>query len=232
MSDNEFERLLRDCVLDTALVGRLRKSVEEVAGHYGVDLGKLEQLLGSDEMLLEYLGKGVRREVAAAGTSSPGACTAPPVRRAEALAASTLVLRLVPYVQRNASEGDPPVIVNYVGHLDPLPPGSGVEDLPDVPAAGLPGQPLAPLPLVVEIRPVVANDDAGNQTVSFQVRALPFVTPEPGKSRPAPWRHDTGSPAVQAAAAAARAAAPGERHARLLALVDAMTGTLPSGTGG
>ncbi len=143
---------------------------------------------------------------------------------------SRLALRLVPYVQQTEDSTDesPAVIVNYAGHLDPLPAGSDVHDLPDVPVAATDGEQLPPLSVVVGVQPTVWTDDSGNRQITFSVSArLPQETAmqqADGSAgmRLSPWPHDVDSSTVSAAAAQVHDADASERYQRLLELIDVM----------
>ena len=153
------------------------------------------------------------------------------------LAESRIALRLVPYVQQHpeASETASPrsqVTVTYAAHLDQLPAGTALEDLPAVPQVAATGQPVQPLGLVVTVQPMVWADAAGNRQVTFSVAArlqqdtAPAHMPgAPATSAPAtlsPWCHDVDSPGVRMAAARVHESAEHERYDRLLDLIKVM----------
>ena len=251
-----IRELLIDCVLDAQLLERARHSPESVFADYELDEAGKALLLSPDERLLELLGQAVRDE--AAGEQPADAAHAPtevsvdsdPVAGdpdvathlevasvSYSLPESRLAVRLVPFLQQTIEDdsGDtdgPPLTIKYAGHLDNLTQGMEIEDLPDVPAAGVPGQELPTLAMSVAIRPHARTDASGNLQITFSLSAtLPQVTDEQetqptsgvaGADEARAWYHDTTSDDVLEAAGRVRDATDGDRHARLLELIDTM----------
>lgn len=83
---------------------------------------------------------------------------------------------------------------------------------------------LSPVELLLRIQPQ-ATWVGDRLEVQYAATLQPANAPEPERPDPvAPWGHDLTSASVTAAAEAVRLAAPGERHAALLALIDRITG--------
>ncbi len=222
--------LLIGCVLEPQLLRRLQENPEAVLTEYDVSDRARDILSSPDERLLELLGEAVVRrdgdsaeheqsaDVGAVGEQSSPAAVLP---------ASRLALRLVPYVQQ-AANAAPSVVVNYAGHLDPLPDGIELDELPDVPSGLTDGQQLRALAVTVSIQPVVWTDDAGDRQMTFSVGAqLPQDTAVPHSNvtiddRLSPWRHDTDSASVGEAATRVREASADDRYAQLRELIDVM----------
>lgn len=239
MSKPGIEDLLIRCVLEPELLQRLRESPDAVFGEFELTDRAREILAAPDARLLELLGEamGLKRTEAPTAQSETPEPDSPESDSANEQAAevtslpqSRLVLRLVPYVQQfSTTTGEvPDVIVNYAGHLDPLPEGTEIGDLPDVPTTMSDGQRLPALAVIVGIQPTVWTDDAGNRQITFSVGAqLPqeaaadhaAETSDTGLS---PWRHDVDSSAVEAAAKEVHGAKPGGRYERLRDLIDVM----------
>ncbi len=239
-----IEELLIGCVLDPLLLRQLRESPESVFSDYELSDRAREILTSPDERLLELLGESVKGQ-STEGEGNESQTPAPqeqtnPVAagdratRMVSLPESRLALRVVPYAQQAAESADesPAVFVNYAGHLDPLPEGLELQDLPEVPTAATDGEQLPPLSVVVGVQPTVWTDDSGNRQITFSVSArLPHETAlqqtnEPAEAsagiRLSPWPRDVDSPAVNAAAAQVREASSDERYQRLLELIDVM----------
>jgi hypothetical protein len=146
-----------------------------------------------------------------------------------------MALRLVPYAMRSeVEEGDemPAVAVNYAATLDPLPDDTSVGDLPDPPAAGLPGAQLQPLALEVVIQAAVVNDENGNEVLTFALGARLPEQSAAASQQPAsqealsPWTHDMSSEAVYENVARIRSAPSEDRYYHILELADAMMAPL------
>ena len=245
MAKPDIRELLINCVLDPELLRRMRKAPDAVLNDYDVSDRAAEILLSPDARLLELLGEAVGQEHMA---HSVEATEPPDVDVSESrdtdadssavrtLPQSRLALRLVPYAQQAAGPtGDAPeIIVNYAGHLDPLPEGAGLDDLQEVPQAVTDGQQLPPVSVVVSVQPTVWTDDAGNQQMTFSVSAqLPQdAVEQPSGEVPdvslSPWRHDLESPAVKAAADNVQVAEESDRYQRLRELIDAMVTPTPT----
>ena len=153
----------------------------------------------------------------------------------EQLPVSRMALRLVPYAIRSgAGERDaaPSVVVNYAANFHPLPGGTDISDLPDPPAADLPGAPLQPLAVEIAVQPIVTNDENGNEELSFSIDALVPCNPNVEKDQAAaqtalsPWKHDVSSDLVNECIARVQDAGPGDRYQRILELADAMMAPL------
>jgi hypothetical protein len=240
MAKPGIDQLLIASVLDPLLLERLRQSPQDVLDDYELSDEEREILTAPDERFIDLLGRVIRDAAVTApvpaagnaGSVSGHARTGSAAEGSVLLQESRLVLRLVPYVQRvpSSAGGDqPPVLVNYIGHLDPLPAGVGVDSLPPVPAASVPGQALTPLMLVVVVRPLVTGDGE-NRRVSFTLHTELPTDPAPAAAdrpanideEPSPWRHDTTSDNVLEKARRVHAAGADERFPRLLDLIDAM----------
>lgn len=155
------------------------------------------------------------------------------------LAESRMVLRLVPHALRTEkehgdAEGKPPVIVNYAANLDPLPEGMSIRDLPDPPAANIPGAPLQALAIEIAVRPIVTTDENGDEVLTFSLNAsLPGVTASARQQAEVPesstpWNHDMHSEAVKECVARVQGAAREDRYQRLIELADTMMAPLDS----
>ena len=252
-----IRELLIDCVLDAQLLERVRHSPESVFADYELDEATRALLASPDERLLDLLGQAVRDETAGdesadAGHASTGAAiervadpTDPDVATqlevasiSYSLPESRLAVRLVPFLQHSMEDdsgetGSPSLAIKYAGHLDNLTEGMEIEDLPEVPAAGVPGRQLPTLAVSVAIQPQATTDAAGNLQITFSLSAtLPQATDEHGSlpaggatgaDDPRAWHHDTTSPGVLEAAGHVRDAAEADRRARLLDLIETMT---------
>ena len=262
MSKPGVDELLIRCVLDHALLQRLRNAPESVFREYELTEEMQEVLAHPDKRLIWLLGMVVQeqaRDNPAAHSdtthtveasldepatsqvvSRPSGDTPPVVP----LAASRIALRLVPYVQQHPEASETAsqrsqVTVTYAAHLDQLPAGTALEDLPDVPQVAAPGQPVQPLGFVVTVQPMVWADTAGNQQITFSVAAslqqnaaTAHMTGAPATSAPAtlsPWCHDVDSPRVRLAAARVHDCAEHERYDRLLDLIKVMVAEEPAG---
>ncbi len=251
-----IRELLIDCVLDPQLLERARHSPESVFSDYELDDETRALLASPDERLLELLGQAVRD--GAAADESAYAAQAPPAAAIESgpvaddpdvatrlevtsvsysLPESRLAVRLVPFLQHSMENDSgntdrPSLAIKYAGHLDNLTQGMEIEDLPEVPAAGVPGQQLPTLAMSVAIQPHARTDAAGNLQITFSLSAtLPQAADEFGSpgtggvtdaDDPRAWRHDTTSPDVLEAAGRVREAADRDRHTRLLELIETM----------
>jgi len=222
-----IDALLIDCVLDPPLLQRMFDKPLDVFADYDISEEDRDILSSPDERLLGLLGRVVGTTAVGATPETAGKAHTKETMRS--LPESRLALRLVPYLQRAPEpleEGQPPIIVSYLGHLDPLPAGVGVEDLPPVPQADVPGHPLAPLALVVAARPLLSGAGGDSIQVGFSLRTEMPATPSPslegGEASLSPWSHDTTSATVRDAADKVRTAAPEDRHDRLLQLVAAV----------
>ena len=247
MAKPGIRELLIDCVLDPRLLQRARQSPESLFEDYELDAATRALLASPDERLLELLGQAFRNDSpgeqahAVESATIDGPARAAPVCQAQdavtvnSLAASRLAVRLVPILQRSGSaeDGDQTLAINYAGHLDNLPAGTELDDLPEVPVADVPGQALPALAVSVSIQPQVWTDRSGNQQITFSLSAsLPPQTnrsPERETNHVAapggqsPWQHDTTSSEVLEAARRVHDASTGDRRARLLELIDVMT---------
>ncbi len=234
-----IEDLLIRCVLEPELLQELRVSPESVFDSFDLSDRARELLSEPDARLLELLGEAVEQRTDAPSSrreGKPEAAKPQPAAALEepagvmSLPESRLALRLVPYVQQAAaSTGEAPeIVVNYAGHLDPLPGDADLEDLPQVPEAVTDGQQLPPVSIVVSVQPTAWTDDTGNQQMTFSVSArLPQdgVDADSGNRtevRLSPWRHDVDSPDVRAAAERVRNAQADDRYHRLRELIDVM----------
>ena len=227
-------------MLEPQLLHRLRDAPQAVFAAYDLSEEERDILSSPDERMLALLGRVHRAAGAAPGAPEAGARGGAEIAaQVRSLAESRLVLRLVPYLQRPpqpAGEGEPPIVVSYLGHLDPLPAGASVDELPPVPRPAVPGQALPPLTLIVAVTPQVAGAGGDSLEVAFSMRTeLSARTPRPDDNRSAggaadlgPWRHDTGSAAVRAAARRVRSAGPGDRYQRLLELIEVMVRPAPA----
>ncbi len=242
MNKPGIKDLLIRCVLEPELLQALRESPENLFDDFDIDNRAREILSSPDARLLELLGEAVGHR-----TNEPTPASKEDPKRESSqqtvalheaggvtlLPQSRIALRLVPYVQHAPpSTGDAPeVIVNYAGHLDPLPGCVELGDLPEVPAAVTDGQQLPPVSVVVGVQPTVWTDDAGNRQMTFSVSArLPQdgVNEDVGDStdvRLSPWRHDVDSSEAKSAADRVREAEPGDRYRRLRDMVDVMVGS-------
>lgn len=222
-----IEELLIACVLEPGLLRRLRESPASILDDYELSDRAREILIAPDERLLELLGESLQRGPDGQRRQDPPRRKIRPAAsgQAQSLPASRLAVRLVPYVQQVAGDGVPQVIVNYAGHLDPLPDGLDLDDLPDVPQAATDGEQLPPLAVEIAIQPTVWTE-ANERRITFSVNArLPQETndqPAPELGNVKPWPHDIDSPAVKAAAVRVHEAEAGERHQRLLEMIDVM----------
>ncbi|MDJ0907997.1 MAG: hypothetical protein QNI99_02315 [Woeseiaceae bacterium] len=240
-----IEDLLVRCVLEPELLQQLRKSPESIFDDFDLSERAREILSSPDARLLELLGEAVggergqrvdeTTEPSESDEVEPG--DAPPHNpEVRTLPQSRLALRLVPYAQQATDPtGDAQqVIVNYAGHLDPLPEGAGLHDLQEVPQAVTDGQQLPPVSVVVSVQPAVWTDQAGNQQITFSVSAqLPQDAVEQSSGDVSdvslsPWRHDVDSPAVKAAADSVQAAEQSDRYQRLRELIDVMVTPAPT----
>jgi hypothetical protein len=243
MNKPGIEELLIACVLDPQLLNRLRESPDSVFADYELSDQVRELLVSPNQRLLELLGKVVHQQAGdqqfpvmnepAQMPANETAVRPPPFSLPE----SRLALRLVPYLQRaaateSATDGHLQLSVNYVGHLDSLPPGRSLEELPGVPPADVRGQTLPPLSLIVAVQAQVWTDEAGSQQITFSISAR--LPQDSAASQPSdsvdesaaqdltPWRHDVNSSAIKAAAARVHGAQKEDRRQRLLELIDVM----------
>lgn len=152
-----------------------------------------------------------------AAGSAPGevAPTAPPLSPVE------LLLRLV-VVPRQQADGA--LHLEHHVSLHALPAAGAALPLPEAVPAGAP----APVDFHVTLLPRAALQPDGRLALSFEPRIRPLGESAPpaglaASASSSPWNHRLQGEAVSAAAAAVHAAAPGERQARLLELIQAMT---------
>jgi len=243
MNKPGIEELLIACVLDPHLLDRLRESPESVFADFELSDQVRELLVFPDQRLLELLGKVVHQQAGdqqfpvmnepVQMPSTESAVQPPPFSLPE----SRLALRLVPYLQRAVAtestiDWQSQLSVNYVGHLDSLPPGRSLEELPDVPRADVRGETLPPLLLIVAVQPQVWTDATGSQQITFSISArLPQESVKSQQSDTVdetalqdltPWRHDVKSSAVKAAAVRVHGSQKEDRRQRLLELIDVM----------
>lgn len=237
MNKPGINELLIACVLDPAMLQRVRQFPESVFTEYELSDHARELLTSPDERLLELLGQAIQQQSDAPHSSEspdpPGTMADAPDKTAvvaERMPESRLALRLVPYLQQNidATAEIGKFVINYAGHLDQLQADSDFSDLPAVPEAAVPGQALPPLGVVVAVQPHTWTDANGNQQITFSVNArLPqdiAVAPvaDTGSNTLSPWRHNTSSAEVEKAATEVLTANTQSRRQKILALIDAM----------
>ena len=211
-----IHELLIASALDDGLRRRLLESPEAAFQDFELTDGERELLRHPDRRLLPYLGAALARQ--SQTTSAASRHTAEPavaphaVLPAHTLPDFSLVLTLVPCVQDGG--------VSYAVWVNPLPPGTDPATLPPPAGIALPGTALAPLHAVVQVSAVDMRDATGNTQIglSAALRQSTNMIPLP------PVLADPGSPALQSAVAAVRAAIPEERYDRLIDLIGVLRG--------
>jgi hypothetical protein len=187
---------------------------------FGLSASEQDLLLRRDARVL---GLSVDAAAAEAQPARPAAGSAPGevTPTAPPLSPVELLLRLV-VVPRQLADGA--LHLEHHVSLHALPAAGAV--LP--PSEAVPAGAPAPVDFHVTLLPRAALQPGGRLVLSFEPRIRPLGESAPpagvaASASSSPWNHRLQGEAVSAAAAAVHAAAPAERQARLLELIQAMT---------
>ncbi|MBZ5617603.1 MAG: hypothetical protein LAQ69_02540 [Acidobacteriia bacterium] len=240
-----IDQLLIRSALDADLRQRLAESPDQVFREFDLTEEQQELLRRPDHRLLPLLGAALARqagpcdplsEASASGlepdaTPPPHAAPTPPPHaaiRARTLPDISLALTVVPCarIENGECKG-----FSYAVWVNPLPEGADPANLPP-PGASLPGQPLSPLHLVIQISAVELQDAAGKPQVglsaSLRQSSNTVGPPSPesaGTPEVSPFGSDLRSEGVRAAVRAVRnAPRREERYDRLIDLMQALRG--------
>lgn len=220
-----IDQLLIQSALDAELRRRLRESPDEVFQEFDLTEEERDVLRRPDHRLLPLLGAALTRQARpsdpdrAPEVSSEGAAPHA-VIQARTLSDLSLALAVVPCVR---AEDGQATGISYAVWVNPLAEGVDPSSLPPPSGASLPGQPLAPLHVVLKISAIQLPDAGGWPQVGLSASlrqssniAGPPLPGSAGAPESAPQ-----SDAVRAAVAAVRAALPEERYGKLIALIRA-----------
>jgi len=221
-----IDQLLIESALQPELRRRLLESPDEVLRDFDLSEEEKEILRRPDDRLLPLLGAALARQMESSGPlgEAPSVSPAPPgLIEARPLPDTWLALTVVPcaHYEEGHLKG-----ISYVVWANPIPEGGDPATLPPPAGVVLPGQPLAPLYAVIQLSAVQTQDAAGNPQVglwaSLRQSSNVAAPPPPqtaGDPKASPFGSRLDSPQVQAAVAAVREAASGERRNRLIDLM-------------
>jgi hypothetical protein len=252
LSKPGIDRLLVRSALEADLRRRLLESPEEVFQEFDLTEEQQDLLRRPDHRLLPLLGSVLARQAESADDSGPpagkdryenGRLVAPavlppvtgPATRSPALPGqprtlpdTSLVLTVVPCAR--VEDGEPKGY-SYAVWVNPLPEGADPANLPPPAGAVLPGQPLAPLHVVIQISAVEVPDASGRPQVglsaSLRQSSNIMGPPSPesaGIPEDSPFGSDLRSAGVEAAVARVRTATREERYDRLIDLIGTLRG--------
>jgi hypothetical protein len=209
-----IDRLLVRSALEADLRQRLLDCPDEVFLEFDLTEEQQDLLRKPDHRLLPLLGEVVARQGTSLDTAAEGAeINALPT--CVSLPDLSLALTVVPCALE-------PKGYSYAVWVNPLPEGADPANLPPPAGATLPGRPLAPLHLVIQIAAVEVPDAAGRPQVGLTaaLRQSSNIMGPPPETRGGEIR----SEAVDTAVAAVRDAAKEERYGRLIELLRALRG--------
>ena len=219
-----IDQLLIESALQPELRRRLLESPDEVFGDFDLSEEEKEILRRPDHRLLPLLGAALARQMESSVPlgEAPSVSPAPPALiEARTLPDTWLALTVVPCAQ--FEEGHR---ISYVVWANPIPEGGDPAALPPPAGVVLPGQPLAPLYVVIQLSAVQTQDAAGNPQVGLWASlrhssnvAAPPPPETAGDPKASPFGSRLDSPQVQAAVAAVRGASREERYNRLIDLM-------------
>ena len=207
MAKPDLARLLIDSALEPDLRRKFAEAPEEVFARYELTEEERELLRNPDHRLLPMLGAALaRRETP--GAQIPTAPVLEPAPDAVLLPDSLLALTVIPCEVENR--------IAYAVWVSPIAEGADPASLPQPSGAALPGRPMTPLHAVIQLSASQSKDGVG-MWASFRQATNVFA--------PVPMQDEVNdSPEVQAAAAEALAAEPGERYEKLATLARALGG--------
>jgi hypothetical protein len=219
-----IDQLLIESALQPELRRRLLESPDEVFRDFDLSEEEKEILRRPDHRLLPLLGAALARQMESSVPlgEAPSVSPAPPALiEARTLPDTWLALTVVPCAQ--FEEGHR---ISYVVWANPIPEGGDPAALPPPAGVVLPGQPLAPLYVVIQLSAVQTQDAAGNPQVGLWASlrhssnvAAPPPPETAGDPKASPFGSRLDSPQVQAAVAAVRGASREERYNRLIDLM-------------
>ncbi|MGE0385059.1 MAG: hypothetical protein AB7Q97_10040 [Gammaproteobacteria bacterium] len=208
MSRDGVVRFLERTALDRGLRAKAAADFDRACAGFDLTAEEREALRRGDDplQLIHVPGTG---KIPVPGTAGDS----------QALAPVLLVLQVVP---SPAPSADGHVRLSHAVSLLAAP-GPG-EPLPERPDGA------TPVSFWVELVPHATARPDGGAELHYSARIGqhdPRLAPEVAPAA-SPWDHRVDSDAARAAAAAVRAAPAGQRHARLLDLIDAIAGEAPS----
>ncbi len=213
-----IDRLLVRSALEADLRQRLLDCPDEVFPEFDLTEEQQDLLRSPDHRLLPLLGEVVARQAQSLGAAVETAETSVHCMGVSLPGVSLPDLSLALTVVPCALE---PKGYSYAVWVNPLPDGADPANLPPPAGATLPGTPLAPLHVVIQIAAVEVPDGAGRPQVGLTAslrQSSNIMGPPP---------EDAGeirSEAVDAAVAAVRNATNEERYGRLIDLLRALRG--------
>jgi len=207
-----IDELMVRSALDADLLRRLRETPDEVFEEF--DLGEEEKglLRHPDHRLLALLGRVVARKEEGVESS----VEAPALVPAQTLPDFRLTVTVVPCAQMENGELKG---YSYAVWVNPLPEGADPATVPFPPGATLPGVPLTPLHVVMQVSAMEVVDAAGGRHVgmsAFLRQSSNLAGPSPGTLL------QERSEMLDTAVNAVHRAAPEERYSRVIDLIRAL----------
>jgi hypothetical protein len=204
-----IDELLIASALDADLLEHLREHPDDVLDGYDLTLEQREIIRSPDNRLLPLLGAALARRSVSQPAPEIAESAPHAVLQGKALPEVGLALTIVP-----CATGDS---YSYAVWVNPLPEGTDPSSLPPPPGATLPGEPLSPLYAVVRLSPMMLQGGA-------QVALWASLTQSTNVEAPPAASLDSTSDAIQAAAAAVRAASHETRYDKLIELARVVQG--------